>query len=1046
MQKNKWIFAVILLVNFSVKAQVENYRFTNFTNKDGLVDKFIYAAVQDNAGLMWFGTGSGLYRFDGFFFKPFNNSNSVSGKNASNLVRALYAEKKESKIWTAGLNSLQWYLPKTNKYITPNYEKKGINELANNAITVFFRDANSNMWIGTEKGGLFLFNEKDSTAKQFLFSPEIDASENFITGIVQVSPQHLWVTTVFGIYLFNTTNNSFKHYLFSSNNVMDNYFSLPVVDKKYNCLWIPSRGKVVLQFNLTNQNFTSYNIQINGTEMYEPLAIANKSENELWIGSWNFGVFNKTKGTLQITKPDKSTEYGFETNKVQKLFTDNEANVWICSFRGLSMLAWQNQQIRTIPIQDEDKTNLISELVNAIELPSSDDILFTTSFASGIYYYTDSNKTTQIKNKNPFWRTSNFESTHVYSVAKNDDGEIFGITNSGVVKINSNNITTQPIIVKDQFNENVLPGKRILKIGNNEFAVSSSQNSFYFINTQAKTAKKYFFKDINPTLSQTPGNNFWPSLLDSKGNVWFTRMQGVYCYKKQDDKFYHYTATVIPAISQSIEIQEDNNHHYWITTKTNGLYELYFENEKEVVKNYNTSSQIGLTSEYTLRIVKDEQGFLWIGSINGLLKLNPNTKKIETILTKQQGLMYDNTDVPLTMISGNRLVVCNFGGANVINLNQYKTNQLEPQISITSLKIMDKEVLYDCESDSNINLKLAHNENYISIDVAVLSYNNSYQNSIAYKLDGIDKEWHYLTKSNTIALAGLSSGNYKLLIKGANNNNIWGATKMVGFKISPPFYATWWFIGLIILLLATLAYLWNRYKINQTKKEEKLKADFQQQIAATEMKALRAQMNPHFIFNSLNSIQKYILKNEHFEASQYLTKFSRLIRLILDHSNQNTILLSSEIDLLKLYVEMEALRFDNTFNYTITIEECLQTDTVQIPSMLIQPFVENAIWHGLLHKDEKGLLHINFTKTNNNSLKVIIEDNGVGREKAAALKSKQVLKKKSYGMQITEDRIAIINKTFGINASCEIIDLKDNKNNATGTKVIVYIPLQTLNH
>ena len=209
-----------------------------------------------------------------------------------------------------------------------------------------------------------------------------------------------------------------------------------------------------------------------------------------------------------------------------------------------------------------------------------------------------------------------------------------------------------------------------------------------------------------------------------------------------------------------------------------------------------------------------------------------------------------------------------------------------------------------------------------------------------------------------------------------------------------------------------------------------------------EMRALRAQMNPHFIFNSLNSIQKYILKNDQYAASQYLTKFSRLIRLILDHSNQNNILLSSETELLQLYCEMESLRFDHRFNYRIQVDASLQPDTQEIPSMLIQPYVENAIWHGLLHKETTGNLLIEFKKTADGQLIVMVEDDGVGRSRAAELKSKQVLKKKSYGMQITEDRIALINRLNKIQASCRVLDLTDEQGRPAGTRVELVIPLK----
>jgi len=216
-------------------------------------------------------------------------------------------------------------------------------------------------------------------------------------------------------------------------------------------------------------------------------------------------------------------------------------------------------------------------------------------------------------------------------------------------------------------------------------------------------------------------------------------------------------------------------------------------------------------------------------------------------------------------------------------------------------------------------------------------------------------------------------------------------------------------------------------------------------LAEIEMKALRAQMNPHFIFNSLNSIQKYILKNDTFAASQYLTKFSKLIRLILDHSNQNFISLSSEIELLKLYVEIEDMRFDNQFDYHFEIAENLNSESIQIPSMIIQPYIENAIWHGLLHKETKGILSITF-KEKDGCIKVIVDDDGIGREKALEIKSKQVLKKKSYGLQITEDRIAILNKTQNSKTKISIIDKMDNTGHAIGTRVELLIPVKTINH
>ncbi|NJM78769.1 MAG: histidine kinase [Flavobacterium sp.] len=260
--------------------------------------------------------------------------------------------------------------------------------------------------------------------------------------------------------------------------------------------------------------------------------------------------------------------------------------------------------------------------------------------------------------------------------------------------------------------------------------------------------------------------------------------------------------------------------------------------------------------------------------------------------------------------------------------------------------------------------------------------------------------------------------------------------------IKAPFWKTWWFFTLLGLFFVGIIYSFYKFKINQIKKEEHLKTEFAKQLATVEMKALRAQMNPHFIFNSLNSIQKYILKNESFLASQYLTKFSRLIRLILDYSNQNTISLANEIQLLELYVEMEAVRFDNQFEYEFNIDKNLNLEKIEIPTMFIQPYIENAIWHGLLHKNSIGKLTISFDKIDKNSTKITVEDNGIGRKKAMELKSKQALKNKSHGLKITQDRIDLLNQSQNLKTTSTIIDLKDYNQYPIGTKVELLIVSQ----
>ena len=229
--------------------------------------------------------------------------------------------------------------------------------------------------------------------------------------------------------------------------------------------------------------------------------------------------------------------------------------------------------------------------------------------------------------------------------------------------------------------------------------------------------------------------------------------------------------------------------------------------------------------------------------------------------------------------------------------------------------------------------------------------------------------------------------------------------------------------------------------IREEQKLQQIATAFEQKIAETEMTALRAQMNPHFIFNCLNSIKLYTLENDSQTASEYLTIFSQLIRLVLENSRSEKVTLQKELETLRLYIELEAMRFKDKVKYRINIAPEIDQQYIDIPPLLLQPYVENAIWHGLMHKKEGGNICINVSLPLEHCLQVEIIDDGIGRNLAAEFKSKSATRQKSFGLKMTSERIDIINQVYNIKADVEIIDLKDAMNNAIGTKVIIKIPV-----
>ncbi len=246
--------------------------------------------------------------------------------------------------------------------------------------------------------------------------------------------------------------------------------------------------------------------------------------------------------------------------------------------------------------------------------------------------------------------------------------------------------------------------------------------------------------------------------------------------------------------------------------------------------------------------------------------------------------------------------------------------------------------------------------------------------------------------------------------------------------------------GLILIVLVSASILWyvSLKRRNERLKNERMQSQLRHKATELEMQGLRAQMNPHFIFNCLSSVNRFILKNETEAASDYLTRFSRLIRLVLVHSRSAMIPLKDEIEMLKLYLDMEQLRFRNAFDYSINYSSSIDADTICIPPLLLQPFCENAIWHGLVHKEGKGHLDISM-RLGNEQLSCVIEDDGVGRIKAAEYKSRSGELQKSLGLKITGERLALINKEKGVQTSYEIIDLLNEKGEAAGTKVMLSI-------
>jgi hypothetical protein len=432
---------------------------------------------------------------------------------------------------------------------------------------------------------------------------------------------------------------------------------------------------------------------------------------------------------------------------------------------------------------------------------------------------------------------------------------------------------------------------------------------------------------------------------------------------------------------------------------------------------------------------RDRAGRIWIGGDDGLYLLNRNTSKLQWFDFRDN---IQNKPLNINGVfeaSNGRMYVGGLNGLNYFDPGLLKYREEKLNVIIATVRVNQDDSLL---TENHGTLTLDWTQNSVEIQYLTSYFRNPEKLMYRYRLAGLDDNWVDNAHNSRVRFSSLPPGQYTFSVAASLDGITWSETATpLAFVILEPWWRTWWFVGAMLSLVVGLAYWLFRRRIKVIRRQTALR----EHMAELEMRALRAQMNPHFIFNCLNSINRYIVKSDNATASLYLTRFAKLIRLILDNSNSKKVLLSNELEALKLYIEMERIRFDNKFDYRMIVDEGVHTDSIGVPSLIIQPYVENAIWHGLLHKEGNGSLWVKIRMLDENTLECVIEDNGVGREKAAEFRSKSATGKKSLGMKLTEDRIAVLNQYAQTNASVEIVDLEDGSRVATGTRVVVIIPV-----
>ncbi|WP_179336894.1 sensor histidine kinase [Winogradskyella ludwigii] len=483
----------------------------------------------------------------------------------------------------------------------------------------------------------------------------------------------------------------------------------------------------------------------------------------------------------------------------------------------------------------------------------------------------------------------------------------------------------------------------------------------------------------------------------------------------------------------AISITETADGIVWVGTFKNGIFAI---RDNQVIAHYTTEE--GLLSDQ-IKYLKADENSIWIATPKGLQVFNTDRKDFKN-LNKTDGIL--SYKISGIEVLKNRVVLSSNKGIFSFDKEKVFKTTSQPEIYFNDIRINEES------TDLGTDYDLDYNQNSIqfsfNVNGILYNINKTYQ----YRLVGYNNNWITTDLGvNTVKYSSLPVGKYAFqvrptsIIDGTDAN-----LKSIKLNIKLPYWKKWWFILAYSLSVVGLIILYYKRKLKNkeiAKEIEIRQLSLDNELIALKLENLRSQMNPHFIFNALNSIQEYIMLNQKKLASEYLGKFADLIRTYLSHSTKGKITLQEEIDCLEMYLELEKLRFEDKLHYAITTSGNLKPDEVNIPTMLVQPYVENALKHGLLHRKTNRDLRINFFVNEvSKTVQCIIVDNGVGRAQAEKFKARSRKNHPSFATKATQDRLALLNYGKEKQVGVVITDLFD-KDMPIGTQVDITIPYTT---
>ncbi len=982
---------------------------------------------------MWFCTRDGLNRYDGYDFRVYrpiaNDSNSIRS-----IICRDICEDTEGNLWVITDNCILSRLDRrSEKFKNFQIQHKDVGACRENNPSLIYSSDDGFLWIATFQGRLYKF---DIAREEFIHFSNVD---KFTTVDRQLGPN---VTSI----LRETDGTMF-------------------IGTNVSLLRVEPDGKTIAQVHFRDQRSS------------KPPGIVNyllkDREGRLWAATGDgLARYDRARDTLLIVA-DPRKQLGLQLNRFVKFVGQiDDGNLVVGTEYKLLCFDIARQKLFELEVDNREGN---AELSQPLSIYVDRRQTIWHGSESGLEVYT---KKREIFTSYRYERQSKVT---VRSICELDDTTVFVGTNNGVYEVNRHNpasMRQRPDLIgycdptERPVNAMLQDSSGIVWIGRTSFSFQGYDRQNDRIVRIDCCAKATEFDGHVYSMFQNQGNSLWMGSnrglflyqsdscsirrfmfnawdsshtryfvfginADLDGNLWLATNRGLEIFDPINMRYLRSMRITeessTPTESDPWSVVRDRNGTMWIGTYGSGLFRYLPESDSFAVY----TQEDGLANNAVYGVVEDDRDNLWLSSNNGLTRFTPAGERFWRF-DVSDGLIanefyfgaYHKGHYSGSLYFGGPGGFCSFHPDSV------RRPQLSFPLHITGLEVFNR--LKYPELLNGDTVRLSYWENFITFRFAAIDFTFSGIKHYQCRLEGVDAGWKHLGERRTADYTNLEGGSYTFHIRAFNANSPWNREQIaITLQIEPPVWKTLSFRIAAASLIFGIAVLivWRRLR------SIRRQAALERRTVESELQSLRGQMNPHFIFNALNCIQHLVLRSDRALAYDHLSRFARLMRCTLENSRREMISLSRELEALRLYIELEVLRCDGQFSYSLEVDRSINQSRQTVPTLLLQPYVENAIIHGLKPRGQGGVLLIS-AQANGDGIEFSIEDNGVGRKAAAEARRRRSRKHHSMGMQVARERLEFLSEKWQRPFSVDVEDLVNNQGQVGGTRVVIRIPLE----